>query len=134
MSRRYKNFDWLHSRLEDKFTCIPIPYSFQFSNIQVSRRYKHFDWLHLRLEDKFTCISIPYSFQFSNIQVSRRYKHFDWLHLRLEDKFTCIPIPPLPDKAISGRCHCILLQANVLRKPNNLEKRHFLSLLFHKES
>lgn len=25
VSRRYKHFDWLHERLEAKFTCIPIP-------------------------------------------------------------------------------------------------------------
>ena len=25
VSRRYKHFDWLHERLEAKFTCIPVP-------------------------------------------------------------------------------------------------------------
>ncbi|XP_023225261.1 sorting nexin lst-4-like [Centruroides sculpturatus] len=37
VSRRYKHFDWLHERLEDKFTLIPIP---PLPDKQISGRYQ----------------------------------------------------------------------------------------------
>lgn len=37
VSRRYKHFDWLHDRLQDKFTTIPIP---SLPDKQISGRYQ----------------------------------------------------------------------------------------------
>ncbi|GBN92379.1 Sorting nexin lst-4, partial [Araneus ventricosus] len=37
VSRRYKHFDWLHERLEEKFTLIPIP---PLPDKQISGRYE----------------------------------------------------------------------------------------------
>ena len=37
VSRRYKHFDWLHERLQDKFTTIPIP---SLPDKQISGRYQ----------------------------------------------------------------------------------------------
>lgn len=37
VSRRYKHFDWLHERLQDKFTTIPIP---SLPDKQISNRYQ----------------------------------------------------------------------------------------------
>lgn len=37
VSRRYKHFDWLHERLQEKFTTIPIP---SLPDKQISGRYQ----------------------------------------------------------------------------------------------
>ena len=39
ISRRYKQFDWLHSRLEEKFMTIPLP---SLPDKQISNRYQDF--------------------------------------------------------------------------------------------
>lgn len=46
VSRRYKHFDWLHERLEEKFTCIPAP---PLPDKAISGRYED-DFIHERMK------------------------------------------------------------------------------------
>ena len=45
MSRRYKHFDWLHDRLEEKFTLIPVA---PLPDKQVTGRYEE-DFIEHRM-------------------------------------------------------------------------------------
>jgi sorting nexin-9/18/33 len=47
VSRRYKHFDWLHERLQDKFTTIPIP---SLPDKQISGRYQEEFIAHRRTQ------------------------------------------------------------------------------------
>ncbi|CAG2107737.1 unnamed protein product [Medioppia subpectinata] len=47
VSRRYKHFDWLHERLQDKFTTVPIP---ALPDKQISGRYQEEFIEHRRLQ------------------------------------------------------------------------------------
>ncbi|XP_046406008.1 sorting nexin lst-4 [Ischnura elegans] len=47
VSRRYKHFDWLHERLEDKFSPIPIP---PLPDKQISGRYEEMFIEHRRIQ------------------------------------------------------------------------------------
>ncbi|XP_071440227.1 sorting nexin lst-4 [Hetaerina americana] len=47
VSRRYKHFDWLHERLEDKFSPIPIP---PLPDKQISGRYEEMFIEHRRVQ------------------------------------------------------------------------------------
>ncbi|KAJ8299164.1 hypothetical protein KUTeg_023224 [Tegillarca granosa] len=46
VSRRYKHFDWLHERLEEKFTCIPVP---PLPDKAISGRYED-DFINERMK------------------------------------------------------------------------------------
>lgn len=41
VSRRYKHFDWLHERLEEKFSLIPIP---PLPDKQIAGKYCVLKW------------------------------------------------------------------------------------------
>ena len=66
VSRRYKHFDWLQARLEEKFITIPIP---PLPDKQISGRYQE-DFIRHRLAQVFSNSSVTVYMQIYCLSIS----------------------------------------------------------------